>query len=221
MNSVIVTKSYDEPRFCEKEILRYAGCKKPDEKIISILKSCVDQVRPKLRYKVCYRVFPVFVKGFCCDFGAFEIQSKNLAENLEGCSRVIVFAATIGVEIDRLIAKYGRLEPSKALMIQAVGTERIEALCNMFCNDIKRETGVSLRGRFSPGYGDLSIETQRDIFAVLDCPKHIGLTLNDSMIMSPSKSVTAFVGVAEDGEVQISGKCNNCEKTDCVFRGVE
>lgn len=220
MNSVIVTKFYDEPPLCEKEILRYAGCKKPDSKVIDVLKSCVHEVRPRLTYKVCYRELPVSVNGCCCDFGAFEVRSKNLAENLKGCSDVIVFAATIGVEIDRLIAKYGRIEPSKALMMQAVGAERIETLCDTFCNGIRQERGVKIRGRFSPGYGDLPIETQRDIFAVLECPKHIGLTLNDSMIMSPSKSVTAFVGIGDDGEDRIGKKCSTCEKTDCMFRGV-
>ncbi len=220
MNSVIITKFYDEPPLCKKEILRYSGCKKPDEKVMDVLETCVDEVRPKLCYKVCYRELPVLVKGFCCDFGVFEVQSRNLAESLKDCRSVIVFAATIGVEIDRLIAKYGRIEPSKALMMQAVGAERIETLCDKFCNDIRQEKDIKTKGRFSPGYGDLSIETQRNIFAVLECPKRIGLTLNDSMIMSPSKSVTAFVGVAEDGGEEISNKCSNCEKMDCMFRGV-
>lgn len=220
MNSVIVTKFYDEPMLCEKEILRYAGCVKPDSKVIDVLESCVDEIGPKLSYKVCYRELPVVVDGSCCDFGAFEVRSKNLADNLKGCSSVIVFAATIGVDIDRLIAKYGRIEPSKALMMQAVGTERIETLCDTFCSDISQEKGIKKMGRFSPGYGDLPIETQREIFAVLECPKRIGLTLNDSMIMSPSKSVTAFVGIAEDGKERKSEKCGNCGKTDCIFRGV-
>lgn len=219
MNSVIVTKTYDEPPLCEKEILRYAGCGKPDSKVISVLKSCVDEIRSKLNYKVCYRKLPVSVNGFCCDFGAFKVLSKNLADNLKDCSSVVVFAATIGVEIDRFIAKYGRIEPSKALMIQAVGTERIETLCDTFCSDIRQQKGIKTRSRFSPGYGDLPIETQRDIFSVLDCPKHIGLTLNDSMIMSPSKSVTAFMGISEVGEERTSEKCSNCGKIDCVFRG--
>jgi len=52
-----------------------------------------------------------------------------------------------------------------------------------------------LKPRFSPGYGDLPLETQREIFDVLDCSRRIGLMLNDSLLMSPTKSVTAFVGV--------------------------
>jgi cobalamin-dependent methionine synthase I len=56
---------------------------------------------------------------------------------------------------------------------------------------------MALRPRFSPGYGDLPLELQTNLFKVLDCQHFIGLTLNDSMLMSPSKSVTAIVGLRE------------------------
>ena len=53
---------------------------------------------------------------------------------------------------------------------------------------------IYTKNRFSPGYGDFDIVYQKDIFAILDCPKRIGLTLNSSLMMSPSKSVTAIIG---------------------------
>ena len=48
--------------------------------------------------------------------------------------------------------------------------------------------------RFSPGYGDLSLEVQKEIFSLLDCPRKIGVSLGDSLLMTPSKSVTAIIG---------------------------
>ena len=95
--------------------------------------------------------------------------------------------------VDRLIAKYNRISPSKALIFQAIGAERAESLCDLFCDEMKEK--YSTNPRYSPGYGDLPLDIQRDIFAVLDCPRKIGLTLNDSLLMSPSKSVTAIIGV--------------------------
>lgn len=219
MNPIIITKTYKEPIFCEKEILRYAGCKKADDEVVSLLKLCINEAREKLIYKVCYSEFPVFVKGDCCDFRFFSLHSENLAHNLTGCKSVIIFAATVGIEIDRLISKYSRISPSKALMMQAIGTERVEALCDAFCEDIKEERKVTLRPRFSAGYGDLPLDIQKNIFAVLDCSKRLGISLNDSLLMSPSKSVTAFVGVSDDKECNLKNKCNVCEKTDCAFRG--
>ena len=114
-----------------------------------------------------------------------------------GCREAVLFAATVGVGLDRLIARYGAVAPSRAVMLQAIGAERIEALCDVFCNTLAVEENRALRPRFSPGYGDLPLDTQREIFRVLDCQRKIGLTLNDSLLMSPTKSVTAIVGLCD------------------------
>lgn len=195
MNSVILNKTYAPPPFCEKEILRYAGCKSADSETQKLLQDCINEAKDTLTYKVCYRELTVSVSGNISDFGVFRAQSQSLAKNLDSCSRVILFGATVGVGIDRLIEKYSRLSPARALMFQAIGAERIESLCDAFCEDIQNALKVALKPRFSPGYGDLSLDTQKDIFALLDCSKQIGLTLNDSLLMSPSKSVTAFIGI--------------------------
>ena len=111
-----------------------------------------------------------------------------------GCDSVIIFAATVGIGIDRLVHKYSKLSPAKALIFQSIGTERIEALCDVLTEDIK-SLGKDIRNRFSAGYGDLPLETQKEIFKLLSPQKNIGLTLGDSLLMSPTKSVTAFIGI--------------------------
>ena len=199
MSIVILSKSYAEPPFCQKEILRYAGCKEISGETAALTKECIGETENKLTYKVCYCRLSVEVRGNLCDFGLFSFSSEKLALNLSGCKSAVLFAATVGVEIDRLIAKYSRISPAKALMLGAIGAERIEALCDAFCADVAAEYNLKLKPRFSPGYGDLPIECQKDIFSILSPEKHIGLFLTDSLLMSPSKSVTAIVGLAEEG----------------------
>ena len=83
-------------------------------------------------------------------------------------------------------------------MFQALGAERIEALADAFALDIRNEkqkNGLLTKPRVSPGYGDISLELQRDIFRILGCEKRIGLTLNGTLTMSPTKSVSAFIGI--------------------------
>ncbi|NLB15389.1 MAG: Vitamin B12 dependent methionine synthase activation subunit, partial [Clostridiales bacterium] len=132
------------------------------------------------------------------NFGAFSVQSADLAKNLYGCESVLLFAATVGVGIDRLISKYSRISPARSVIIDALGAERIEALCDALCEDFALENKAKLKPRFSPGYDDLPLEAQKDVFAVLDCPRKIGLSLNDSLLMSPTKSVTAFAGIVRE-----------------------
>ena len=78
-----------------------------------------------------------------------------------------------------------------------------------------KENGVSLTMRYSPGFGDLSLENQKKVFALLNPQKYIGVTLNDSLLMSPSKSVTAIVGI---GGCDNKDNCNNCNLENCEYR---
>lgn len=196
--SAVLVKRMEAPPFREREALRYAGCAEAREEILEELGEALAEVRDRLDYRVCYCELPLTVRDDRCEMGELAVASAHLAKALSGCERVLLFGATIGVEIDRLIAKYGRLAPAKGLLLQAVGAERIEALCDAFCKEYEKENDVSLGARFSAGYGDCPLETQRDIVRVLDCQKRIGLFLNESLLLSPSKSVTAFVGIKEN-----------------------
>lgn len=220
MTNTVLTKVYNAPPIEKREILRYAGC--PAAAELELLDDCIGEIKGKLSYKICYREFDICRDGIMLDLGFVKAASEDLIKNLHDCGRIIVFAATVGLEIDRLIEKYCRLSPTKALLFQAIGAERIESLCNAFCaemGDAVRTEGRLLKPRFSPGYGDLPLELQRDIFAVLDCPRKIGLTLNNSLLMSPSKSVTAIVGITENKTEYCVNKCGMCGNSDCTFRG--
>ncbi len=193
MNTVI-TKSYSEPLISEKEILRYAGAKEAEESLLSLIRECIKDARSMLTYKVCFYEAPLSIFEDKCDFSYFSVNSKSLAKNLHGCDSVIIFAATVGIGIDRLIHKYSKISPAKALIFQSIGAERIEALCDIFYEDVK-SFKKSARNRFSAGYGDLPLKVQEEIFKLLSPQRNIGLTLGDSLLMSPTKSVTAFIGI--------------------------
>lgn len=195
MMPIVTVKSFLKTAFDEKEILRYARCAEANEETMALLRSCLQEAEPILTAKLCYVKLPIRIDGDRCEMDDFSIVSKDLAKNLQGCEYVLLLCATVGIELDRLIAKYGRFSPSRALLLQAIGTERIEALCDDFCQEYAQENACTLKPRFSCGYGDLPLETQRQIFALLNCSKHIGVYLNDSLLMVPSKSVTAFVGI--------------------------
>ena len=195
MSITVLTKTYFDLPFNKKELLRYADCKDLSPKIEALLNECIEEATQTLSYKVCYCVLPVNILGNTIDFAAFKVNSEKLTINLKDCEKAVLFGATLGTDIDRIIMKYGKLSPTKALFFQAIGATMIEALCDEFCKDIKAEVNVNLKPRFSPGYGDLDLSCQKNIFKLLNCSKNIGLTLNDSLLMSPTKSVTAFVGI--------------------------
>lgn len=184
------------PPVNEREILRYARCGDGDEQTKKLMQECLGEAEGVLQGKVCFAELPCRVEGEKIDLQAFSLVSQDLVKNLQGCSRVVIFAATLGMGVDRLIRKYQQVSPAKAVMLHAIGAERIEGVCDEFCKYLEAEKG-RCRPRFSPGYGDVALETQRQFFDLLQCEKHLGLYLNESLLMSPSKSVTAFVGCLE------------------------
>lgn len=200
MRSPVLVRSYCASDFNCAEIFRYAGVKSADSSVAELLEQCLSECKDCFSYNVCYTELPVEFSGELIKFGGVETSSGSLKLALDGCKRVIVFAATVGLGIDRLIKKYSITSPSRAVMLQAIGAERIESLCDAFCADLSNEysaKGFSLRPRFSAGYGDFPLECQRDIFALLNGGRQIGLCLNSSLLMSPTKSVTAVVGLKE------------------------
>lgn len=218
--SVVLTEGFAPPPINKKEILRYAGARCADARTESLMDECIAEAEGCLVYNVCYTESTVSVGGGACVFDGFEVKSEGLSKNLSECRRALLFGATVGVGLDRLIAKYSIISPAKAVMLQAVGAERIEALCDEFCRTFEEKNKVALKPRFSPGYGDLSLECQKDIFVILGLNKNIGVTLNGSLLMTPLKSVTAFAGITDFNTQKCkTDKCAGCDRLDCAFRG--
>ena len=220
MQYPIIVKNYQAPAVNESEILRYAGAKGSNE-YSSLISECLSECLDKLSYRLCYAVYPIIVTDDSVNLTFTTVKSKALAKNLLASEKAVVFTATIGVEIDRLIAQYAQLSPVKALVFQAIGAERVESLCNEFCKNLKNQY-PSITPRFSAGYGDLPLSIQKDILYNLSAYKNVGVTLSESLIMLPSKSVTAIVGVAdikvECNDEKLKNGCIGCLNESCEFK---
>ncbi len=197
------------------EALRYLGCKEGDGELLSRIEEVRCECEIVLRPAVCYTLLPIQRDGEKLQLGSIVTTSQNLSAALEGCENALLFAATLGVGIDRLLISYGQTNALKAALVQGVATAYVETLCDEFCNRIQREQNVVLGRRFSAGYGDLPLQLQRDIFALLTPERQIGVTLNQSLLMSPSKSVTAFVGIGKGEKIS---RCEGCSQENCNFQ---
>ena len=198
MTTIVYKKDYFAPSVGKREALRYAGVRGYAPEVAELLDECISEALPHLSYRLCYAYYPLTRVNFSLDMGFASVSSEKLSAHLSGCDSIILLAATLGVAFDRLVAKQSKISPTKALLLDGLGTERIEALCDLFCHEEEEkraEAGETLTSRFSAGYGDLPLELQKSIFKALDCEKNIGLTLGESLLMSPHKSVTAIIGI--------------------------
>lgn len=207
-----------------KEIRRYLGIKEPEADVATeqLMTYCVNRLCVEAAPKSVFRAFDVthplrnIVK-----INDLSVVSENLSCNLRDCTCVYLMAATLGVGVDRMIARASASKMSEAVVLQAAAAAMIETYCDEINKTLRQEAqlqGLYCRPRFSPGYGDFAIEHQRSIVHLLDAPRKIGLTVTESMMLAPAKSVTAVVGLSNAAQMCDLHGCEVCEKKNCSFR---
>ena len=205
------------------QVCRYLGCRGEVEPALAErIRALTHQAEEAAQPRTASRIFPLsFPGGDRLALGPLTVESAALRKNLAGCEEVILFAATLGVGVDRLIARSGAGRVSDAAVYQAAGAALIEEVCDQAWEELRRAgeaEGWHLRPRFSPGYGDFSLSCQRELLTLLRAPETIGLTTGESMLLLPTKSVTAVMGRSRLALPCHRTGCEACGKTDCAFR---
>lgn len=207
-----------------REAVRYLGYGKHaiDERTLQLVEDSFQELEHIVNTKFIYRIFEItFLDVDVLTIGNMKIKSKNLSKNLKGCSQAVVFGATLGAGVDMLMKRYSLTNMAKTVVLQACAAAMLEEYCDEEQNKIAEELGkdhMYLRPRFSPGYGDYSILHQEDILRMLDTAKMIGLTMTESYMLTPTKSVTAVIGISKTKEPCHIKGCEECQKLDCIYR---
>ena len=158
------------------------------------IENCKNELLKVISYKYAYIKVPVDLsKEDYVNLGFVSFKSKNLYKNLTGCKEAFVFAVTVGIGVDRLLSRLNMMSQSKHFITDAYSSAAVESYCD-YVNSFLAE-GIKTKPRFSPGYGDLPLEIQPDILKALSADKTLGITLNESLLMTPVKSITAIMGV--------------------------
>ena len=204
-----------------RQVYRYLGCgTTPTPEVETLCRTLLPEFLSALRCCACFLETTVQVQeDTVCIPGLAPIRSKALSRNLQGCEKVLLFAATIGSGADRLRMQAQVRSPARAVVLDAMGTAAVEALCNQLCAQWQqRYAPLQLRPRFSPGYGDLPLALQKDLLALLDSHRQAGIALSEGLLMLPQKSVSAIVGIGSAGCESLQHDCAACSKLDCAFR---
>jgi len=118
--------------------------------------------------------------------------------HLEG-KEVYFLCGTIGAEFDQWQRRLSVLSAADALFSQQIGLDAVERVMDELEKRLRLEVeaeGQKLLPRWSPGYGDRPLSLSRTILEKLDATKRIGVSITDSDLLVPSKSVTAVCEVA-------------------------
>lgn len=105
-----------------KEALRYLGYRQSIEgdltEINSALDHCIEVLQKTAVPRHIVKRLPLTIENHTITIGDMVIHSKNLENNLKGCHAVYLFAATIGIEVDRLIKRKELTKMSDAVIYQ-------------------------------------------------------------------------------------------------------
>ena len=207
-----------------KEAIRYLGYGRHavDDHTLKLVESCFEELSQEACGRIVYRIFELeFPEGGRILLGNLDIHSKNLYKNLTGCKKAVLLGATLGPKVDLLLRKYSIGDMARVVTLQACAAAMLEEYLDEWQTaleaDMKKE-GYYIRPRFSPGYGDFDINNQEKFVNILESSKKIGLSLTNSFILVPTKSVTAVMGITENEEKCHIKGCEVCTKKDCLFR---
>ena len=184
-----------------RETARYMGYKhgvSPSEEICKLVEEAYNELCKVIQPKYIYKEYD-FTKtedGIVID--GVEFKTKKMLSHLRNSSSIILFGATLGQGADTLIRKYSVTDIAMTAVAQAVAGSMVENLCDIACEELKKEIKGEHRPRFSPGYGDFHISAQADFFKLLPMNKQLGISLSDGFMMTPTKTVTAFIGVIKE-----------------------
>ena len=138
--------------------------------------------------------------------GCWQINSTRFAEFLQNSRYVFLGAVTVGNDLPQtveLAQKAGNMV--EAAVFDAVGSECADLameLLQKFATTELARYGITLsKQRFSAGYGGVELFHQQEIFKQLELEK-LNISLTETFIMQPEKSVTAFVPADITGAVQ-------------------
>lgn len=218
MNNIVL----DELNY--SEALRYMGYHgvTPNDNIMNMLRECAKEVQRIARPRYVYRIFDIHMgeKGIVIGNDEMIMQGNSIRRHLEGCEKAALMAVTVSEGIDRIIRTAQHSDIAKAVMYDSLSSVAVEQTCDKVEEIIRKEmTEYNQTWRYGIGYGDLSLELQPAFLKLLNAYKLIGLCTNKTLMMTPTKSVTAVIGLAK-GELkqQVRG-CVTCNmKETCTFR---
>lgn len=207
-----------------EEAFRYMGIKgEPDPRTIAAAGECeqllIEAADPKWSW-VFAEIDQASSEGIFLKGHKLILRGKDIAGHLEGCFGAALLCATLGESVDKLLRKIQAEDMAKAVITDSMASAAIEQVCDAAEDEIRgRFKDKFMTWRFSPGYGDFPLETQKDFLTAVNASRTVGVFLTDGGLLAPTKSVTAVTGISDKPINSARKGCGSCNmKEKCTFR---
>lgn len=215
-----------------KEAIRYLGyndgissSELPDEDMMLNLRMAEQELVKVIDPRYVYKETEILtIDGYIIlDTFKIKLTGKSINEYLKKCDKAIICCATLSAQVDCLIDRYQNEDMLMALLIDASANAAIENLRKFIEDELKKKYQKNVvKSMFGFGYGDLDIRTIPFVLKNLNTMENIGITCNESCILTPLKSVCGIIGIT-DNKIYDKNKCSNsctgCNmKDNCQYK---
>lgn len=146
----------------------------------------------------------------------------DLTRHLQGCNAVLLMAATLGSQVDSLLRRLELTDIALATAADAMAAVLLETVCDTLEMQLRadyRQKDRWLTTRYAPGYGDCPLTLNEDLCLMLDTVRGCGLAVTPQHLLTPRKSTTAILGLADHPVTGARAGCAHCLlKETCIYR---
>lgn len=170
-----------------------------DEATDKLIIECLEEIEQISSFQYIYQRF-----DYVLDF----LKQKPYLDYLGNSTSYYIVATTLGAVIDKRVRYYQMKDMTKMCVFDATASAYLEYMADQFEANLRSD----LSYRFCPGYQNTDVKDIRNMYEILKANK-IGITLLDSNLMVPQKSMIGIVGINNHAKKSCKG-CFLIEKCD-------
>jgi hypothetical protein len=155
------------------------------------------------------------------DNSVFHI-GKQICRYIKESSSIALFLCTAGDDFTRITNQLNEQgDVMEAYILDAIGSLTVEKAMDKIMESLRqygKNENLKISNRYSPGYCNWHLSEQKALFDLIG-NNSTGVTLNDSCLMSPTKSVSGIIGIGKNLKHHEYG-CKICTNVTCIYRKI-
>lgn len=213
----IINDNFKDISIDKQEVLKYLGYTDDvliDKNVDLILDECIAVIQKTSKPAFIYSYFALKEKvaGLSICDTSLVLNGKSIHKHLKNCHKVAVICVTLSNEIDKVIMQ-SKFDVLRQLFLDMTASVYIEQICGNICCQLKNEKeneNLFMTSRYGVGYGDLPLYHQNEVLTIVNAQKRIGLMASADGILTPRKSITAFIGFSKTQTKSNYTPCDSC-----------
>jgi hypothetical protein len=148
--------------------------------------------------------------------------APQVSRYMRGSSMMALFCCTAGNVFSMQSEVYNdKGDYLEGFITDAIGSLTVENAMQKIQDELEKDMegrGLKITNRYSPGYCNWPLKGQKVLFSIIG-NNPTGISLTDTCLMQPIKSVSGIIGIGADVKKRAYG-CPICKNKECIYRKI-